>query len=355
MGEGASRSRLEDSTDLKAGDLVEVRSREEILATLDHSGSLGGLPFMPEMLAFAGQRLRVAKRAHKTCDTVSQTGGRRMADAVHLENIRCDGGGHGGCQAGCLIFWKRAWLKQVDPDSRSSPVPAGDVQTPPATVLAGVFQPGSGPQDPDIRYRCQATELVRATEPLPWWDPRQYVRDVRSGNVTLSQVVSAFAFAGYRKIVALGVGYRALVGLYDWVQRLRGRPGYPLRDGNLAPAHTPTGTLGLTPGEWVRIKSYQDILTTLDAKNKNRGLRFDVEMVPFCGGTYRVHSRVNQIIEEKTGRMIKMKNPCIILNGVYCRAEMSECRLFCPRQIYSYWREIWLERVDGQTRSKAEA
>jgi hypothetical protein len=35
---------------LKAGQWVEVRSREEILATLDERGRLENLPFMREML-----------------------------------------------------------------------------------------------------------------------------------------------------------------------------------------------------------------------------------------------------------------------------------------------------------------
>src|ERR1700675_4810692 len=91
-----------------AGDWVEVRSMEEILRTLDRSGQLEGLPFMPEMLAFCGKRFRVAKRAHKTCDTVNQTGSRRMPSAVHLEGVRCTREAHGGCQAMCFIFWKEA-------------------------------------------------------------------------------------------------------------------------------------------------------------------------------------------------------------------------------------------------------
>ena len=54
--------------DLKAREWVEVRSREEILATLDERSRLENLPFMPEMLHYCGQRLRVFKRADKTCD-----------------------------------------------------------------------------------------------------------------------------------------------------------------------------------------------------------------------------------------------------------------------------------------------
>ena len=99
--------------ELKAGELVEVRSREEILSTLDKTGCLDGMPFMPEMFAFCGKRLPVYKRAHKTCDTITYSGSQRIANAVHLEGIRCNGQAHGGCQAECLIFWKEAWMKRT--------------------------------------------------------------------------------------------------------------------------------------------------------------------------------------------------------------------------------------------------
>ena len=101
----------------KAGDWVVVKSREQILATLDPAGEIGKMPFMPEMLKFCGTRLRVSAVAHKTCDVACKTGGRRLDDSVHLENIRCDGSGHGGCEAGCLLFWKTQWLEPADTGS----------------------------------------------------------------------------------------------------------------------------------------------------------------------------------------------------------------------------------------------
>jgi hypothetical protein len=55
--------------------------------------------------------------------------------------------------------------------------------------------------------------------------------------------------------------------------------------------------------------------------------------------------RVDKIINDKTGQMREMKTPCVILDSVICESRYSECRLFCPRSIYPYWREIWLERV----------
>jgi hypothetical protein len=48
--------------DLKAGEWVEVRSREEILATLDERSRLENLPFMPEMLHYCGPTRPVTLR-----------------------------------------------------------------------------------------------------------------------------------------------------------------------------------------------------------------------------------------------------------------------------------------------------
>ena len=107
------------SLKLRVGDWVEIRSKEEILKTLDHKGQLDGLPFMPSMFQYCGRRFKVYKRAHKTCDTVFPVRGRRVADAVHLET-RCNGLGYGECQAGCLIFWKEAWLKRVKAENDKS-------------------------------------------------------------------------------------------------------------------------------------------------------------------------------------------------------------------------------------------
>jgi hypothetical protein len=94
------------------------------------------------------------------------------------------------------------------------------------------------------------------------------------------------------------------------------------------------------------VRSYAEILDTLDGDWKNRGMYFDGECVPFCDGRYDVLHRVEKIIDEKTGRMLRLKSDAIVLKDVACGARYSKCRRFCPRAIYPYWREIWLERVN---------
>ena len=343
-------------TKLCAGDWIEVRSKEEILATLDQRGQLDGMPFMPEMFQSCGRRFRVWKRAHKTCDTVLKTGGRWVKDAVHLEELRCDGMGHGGCQAACLLFWKTNWLKPAAaPSGReqpANPAPAPDRPTKAAPscreedVFAGTRAEGLQVET-DPTYACQATRLPYFTTPLPWWDPRQYWEDCSSGNVGLGRVLSSFLFWGYYLLTQLGFGGPTLRRIYDKFQNLRDGPPFPIRMG-LVPSGqpTPTCTLNLQPGELVRIKSHQQILATLDMNSKNRGLYFDKEEVPYCNKTYRVRSRVDRIIDERTGKMLPLKTESVILEGVYCQARYSDRRLFCPRAIYPMWREVWLDRVE---------
>jgi len=325
---------IERRLNLRAGDWVEVRSLADILTTLDKEGALEGVIFMPEMLQNCGKRYQVYKRADKTCDTVANTGLRRMVNTVHLAGLRCDGTAHGGCEASCLIFWKEAWLRRADskesgaiptekggPTSRSQSPSEFPIQT---EVDLSRTRFVSGENSADPVYRCQATNLREASVELVWWDVRQYIRDLLTGNVGLRQFLKGCALAAFN-------------GIQTW----RGGRTWPF-DFVGSRVTTPTENLNLQEGELVQIRSKEEIIATLNRNNKNRGLWFDREMLAFCGGTYRVKKKVKKIVNEKTGKMLNLPGECLILEGVFCQANYN---LFCPRSIYSYWREIWLKRV----------
>jgi hypothetical protein len=335
---------------LRAGDWVEVRSKEEILATLDTDGRLEKLPFMPQLFQYCGQRFQVTKRADKTCDTVTgRYVGRRMENTVHLEH-RCDGRAYGGCQAGCLIFWKEAWLKPIgketapEADADVHLTNRADACTEDHVVQATrVHQPGD-----KVRYSCQATRLLEYTSPLKWWDARQYVQAYRSGNVSLSELLRGLAYLFYFYGTRAGSERfgKPSRWLYDRFQTIWGGLPFPRRTGSIPVGQlTPRRDLGLRPGELVRMKSYEDILATLDKASSNRGLNFDAEFVPYCGRTFRVQRQVERFVDEKTGLMRTLKTPAVILDGVYCKSLFAGQRMFCPRGIYLWCREIWLERV----------
>jgi hypothetical protein len=285
------------------GDLVDVRPAGEILATLDDGDSLQGVPFMPEMLPFIGRRFRVSKRVEKICDTAGGTYvSRRMRGTVMLEDLRCDGSAHGGCQAGCRLYWKEEWLRPVESGTRPAPESDGAaVAELGARARAGARTVRELDGAPTEVFRCQATEALAASEPLNRYDPRQYVRELMGGNVRPIRLLRV-AVTGER--------------------------------------------LGLRPGDLVRVRSKEEIAATLNEKGTTGGLWFDWEMIPYCGGTYRVSDRVERFIDETTGKLIELTSDCVLLEGVVCSGEHSSNRWLCPRAIYPFWREAWLRRVD---------
>jgi hypothetical protein len=346
---------------LRRGDVVEVKSAAEILATLDGDASTDAMPFMPEMLQFVGKRFTVSHRVEKICDTVSSgnpPNSRRMHDAVYLEDLSCDGSGHGGCQARCRIYWKEAWLRRVDagPELQSrnggpTPLERGDL----LAQLEELARDGAHTvRDldgaPKESYRCQATDALRATEPMSVYDPRQYIRELNSGNVGLAR----FLRVALRALTTLICGRLRLLsdtplqpsGVLRLIRRRLQLLGYqPLREeGVTAP---PRGELNLREHDTVEVRSLKEIEPTLDKSGRTRGLTFDWEMVPYCGGRYPVEERVERIIDERTGQMLEISSDCLILKGVVCSGEHSRGRWFCPREVPPYWREAWLRPVEN--------
>jgi hypothetical protein len=321
---------------LKPGELVRVRTAAEIFATLDEQGMLDGLPFMPEMLKDGGRTVPVTQRSDKACAGDGVV--RRMHNTVHLAKVRCDGSAHDGCQAECLMFWKEAWLQRVENGSaRNGSAPAatrlGEEEQ---AYVDRVLHPATREEtQTGTRYRCQATEIPTASEPLRFRQADQYVRDLRNWNA--------------RKIVR-----GLIIELFNLWQAfskrhlpkpllIAGGATYPFVIGTLEKGKAPSRKLDLRPGDLVRIKSKDEIEATLDTTGHNRGLSFDGEMSNYCGRVARVRGRVNRLIEESNGKMIDLKSDCIILEGVVCGGDYHR---FCTRAIYAYWREVWLEKVD---------
>jgi len=342
-----NRSALPEKLNLKAGEWIEVRSREEILSTLDERGCHQKTPLMPEMLQYCGKRFRVYKRADKTCDPAHEPWSiRRLRNTVHLEELRCDGQAHGGCQAGCLIFWKEIWLKRVDgnllpvenlrPGSNSAHQAFFSIEQ---LLAASSSKDSQG----DTVYSCQAISIRDYTYAMAPWDPRQYVRDLTSGNLNTGLSDGTFGNRLLEFVLGLFTLVRALtISLFNLVPRRIKGAAYPFVVGTLE--KTPVETLGLQAGEFVEVRSKEEIVATLDKHNRNRGMLFDGEMLPYCGGIYRVLRRVDHIIDERSGKMMYMKSPCIILDGAVCR---SDYHRLCPRAIYPYWRENWLKRASN--------
>jgi hypothetical protein len=308
----AIRRLLNPNAGLRPGEMVEVRSLPEILATLDERGCLDELPFMPEMAAFCGHRVPVHRRLEKVWEYAHGTGMRRVRNAVLLRALRCDGQSHGGCQAACQLIWKEAWLKRLWTDSPGTPgVPRQlDLGAHTQVTVEG-----------RLRYICQMTEIRRASSQLQFRGLGHYWRDLRVGNVRLVPLLIAIS-----------------VRSFNWTQRRLGGPLWPV----VKPMNSdssPHQNLGLQPGQTVRVKSKHDIEVTLNRHSRNRGLGFGEDMVFYCGGSYRVAASINRIVHEGTGELLLLKTPSILLEGVTAIGGS----ILNPQNEFYFWREIWLD------------
>jgi hypothetical protein len=296
---------------LLRGDWVEVRSLAEILDTLDEDGRFDGLPFMPEMAAYCGRRLKVYRRADKTC--AEGYGLRRLEGTVHLETARCDGAAHDGCQRNCLMFWKEAWLRPADGPGEG-PLAAPD------DFASSRLRTREGE-----RYLCQSTVLGEASRPLPQWSLSHLASDVARGELSPAGLIAM----AWRMLVNQA---RRRLGMAD-LGALTG-PGQPR-------ARTDAARLGLSAGERVRVRPAEDIRRTLGPNGKSAGLSFEPEMTRYVGADFEVEFRVERIIHEETGKMVRLADT-VALKGLGC---LGSCVKNCPRNNTLYWREAWLERA----------
>ncbi len=101
--------------------------------------------------------------------------------------------------------------------------------------------------------------------------------------------------------------------------------------------------LDLQPGEFVQVRSLEEIRTTLDENGKYKGLLFMPEMKDFCGKKYRVFKKVRSITLESNGEVRKLKSPTVFLEDVYCDGKRHND---CDRSCLLFWREAWLQRTE---------
>lgn len=300
---------------LRPGDLVEVKAPDEILQTLDADGTLDQLPFMPEMVEFCGKRFRVSKRVLKTCYYTEATAAGfrkfRTDDVVLLEGLRCSGAEHDGCQKACMIFWREVWLRKV----QNATVQLKSESTG-SERLRARLKTSTGAKT----YFCQASELLKATKPFSQRERfAGCLNEVLVGNCSI-----------------LEMAQRIAVWLF-W----RTRRKFLVEYAHGKSKSTPVETLNLRSGEWIEVKPMQSINQTLNETGYNRGLFFFPDMRLLCGSQQRVERPIEKIIVDGTGEMRQLRNT-VFLEGSYCGCVYTLGG--CPRNEFSYWREIWLRR-----------
>jgi hypothetical protein len=109
--------------------------------------------------------------------------------------------------------------------------------------------------------------------------------------------------------------------------------------GNVAQLSQPQ----IQPGDTVRVRSAEEIKSTLNRSRKTKGCTFQVGMYPYCGKEYKVYKKVDYFFDEVKQKMCKCNN-IFLLDGCYCNGE-SAYLAPCARHCFFFWQASWLEKA----------
>lgn len=97
----------------QAGDVVRVRSRAEIEATLDPFKELKGCAFLEYMWQYCGTTQKVLQPVERFLDERDYKV-KKARGVILLEGVLCRGTPvFGRCDRACHLFWREEWLERV--------------------------------------------------------------------------------------------------------------------------------------------------------------------------------------------------------------------------------------------------
>ena len=101
------------TTPFGKGEVVRVRSREQILSTLDPFKELKGCGFLPDMYRYCGTQQIVLRSMQHFMDERDYKL-KKVRGVILLENVICNGtAAFGECDRCCYLFWREEWLERL--------------------------------------------------------------------------------------------------------------------------------------------------------------------------------------------------------------------------------------------------
>jgi hypothetical protein len=98
----------------------------------------------------------------------------------------------------------------------------------------------------------------------------------------------------------------------------------------------------LKAGDFVRVRSLEEIRITLNSYNEYKGCAFLVDMQQYCGTVQRVLKPLERFLDERDYQVKKAKG-IVLLENNYCQGTPVFGR--CDRSCLLFWREEWLEKI----------
>lgn len=148
-----------------------------------------------------------------------------------------------------------------------------------------------------------------------------------------------------KRALAKPWNYRVKKRLKRWFSLFTSQSAQWLKRKSVRPSiSVDSAAKGLKPGEWVKVKTREEIRATLDPFKELKGCAFLEEMWQYCGSTQRVLQRVERFLDERDYK-VKKTSGIVLLTDVICHGTPVFGR--CDRGCHLFWREEWLEKLDS--------
>jgi hypothetical protein len=125
--------------------------------------------------------------------------------------------------------------------------------------------------------------------------------------------------------------------LHEWTSRFSDKDSIP------SAQKQGSSAVGLRAGDWVRVRSREEILSTLDRWKETKGCGFLDYMWQYCGTVQRVLQPMERFLDERDYKVKKCKG-IVLLESVICHGTPVFGK--CDRCCHLFWREEWLEKVE---------
>jgi len=129
-----------------------------------------------------------------------------------------------------------------------------------------------------------------------------------------------------------------------WVKKWMKQGYYRYGRGKSAPTRVASTAPRLQAGDWVRVRSREEIQATLDPWKELKGCAFLEYMWQYCGTTQRVLKPVQRFLDERDYKVKKVRG-VVLLEGAICQGTPVFGQ--CDRGCHLFWREEWLEKIDA--------
>lgn len=109
-------------------------------------------------------------------------------------------------------------------------------------------------------------------------------------------------------------------------------------------------SLRLRVGEWVEVRTPEEILSTLDGNARLDELPFMPQMLQYCGRRFQVRKRAHKLCDTANSTGARRMSDSVFLEDLRCDGvAYGGCEMRC----LIFWKESWLRRVEDPPGSDA--